>query len=59
MLMSHPTRGEWIEICEKTPNTLLTARLTPHGVSGLKYSHIWRTKTLLKSHPTRGEWIEI
>ena len=34
-------------------------RLTPHGVSGLKYSLKSWQYLGLASHPTRGEWIEI
>ena len=57
--MSHPTRGEWIEIQrfimqEKTVNCL-----TPHGVSGLKSISQSTTSKTFTSHPTRGEWIEI
>ena len=33
--------------------------LTPHGVSGLKYTCTIERVVKYKSHPTRGEWIEI
>ena len=35
--MSHPTRGEWIEILNTNSPTGGDPRLTPHGVSGLKF----------------------
>ena len=38
--MSHPTRGEWIEICLSLVIALATLCLTPHGVSGLKSVHV-------------------
>ena len=57
--MSHPTRGEWIEIGGSPPASLARARLTPHGVSGLKFFRPVERFELGESHPTRGEWIEI
>ena len=34
---SHPSRGEWIEILPGTPSRSEDPRLTPRGVSGLKF----------------------
>ena len=36
-VVSHPTRGEWIEINLLIPTSTDKLCLTPHGVSGLKY----------------------
>ena len=56
---SHPTRGEWIEIYFRNHPPLAHLRLTPHGVSGLKYLAKAKVAATVSSHPTRGEWIEI
>ena len=32
---------------------------TPHGVGGLKYQILYRTRLHHRSHPSRGGWIEI
>ena len=34
-------------------------RLTPHGVSGLKFVEVQNLISQLESHPAWGEWIEI
>ena len=58
-MSSHPTRGEWIEMRTWTVRFSARTSLTPHGVSGLKYTLDVIGQKLLESHPTRGEWIEI
>ena len=35
--VSHPPRGEWIEMVDAGNIVSATLRLTPRGVSGLKY----------------------
>ena len=57
--MSHPSRGEWIEIYGDIGLTYGGVRLTPHGVSGLKWLLIIFVGVIRWSHPSRGEWIEI
>ena len=57
--MSHSTRSEWIEISNDTIGFPINARLTPHGVSGLKYPIGRKHRLHAKSHSTRSEWIEI
>ena len=56
---SHPTRGEWIEISSVLDGVKPLTRLTPHGVSGLKFFQKSIGRIPSWSHPTRGEWIEI
>ena len=36
-IMSHPTRGAWIEILTVAESPLTSTSRTPHGVRGLKY----------------------
>ena len=57
--VSHPARGEWIEIISGSEPRKRGRSLTPRGVSGLKSSNRWSKRPYIPSHPARGEWIEI
>ena len=57
--MSHPSRGEWIEITSGRKARRARRRLTPRGVSGLKLVGQGGLGVRVGSHPSRGEWIEI
>ena len=42
-IMSHPTRGAWIEILTVAESPLTSTSRTPHGVRGLKFiSELYR-----------------
>ena len=58
-LLSHPSRGAWIEITGL--RSLMSSRTsrTPHGVRGLKLFRTQVTRKTTPSHPSRGAWIEI
>ena len=58
--VSHPARGEWIEIYKPFLRPPRRRSLIPRGVSGLKLV-MARFPPLAqnRSHPARGEWIEI
>ena len=58
-VLSHLTRGAWIEISRNAlPEDLKDSR-TSHEVRGLKYSHGGKNTYPQRSHLTRGAWIEI
>ncbi len=57
-IMSHPSRGAWIEIRRRC-NLPLPHSRTPRGVRGLKSGEDGRLSGRRPSHPSRGAWIEI
>ena len=57
-IMSHPSRGAWIEIRRRC-NLPLPHSRTPRGVRGLKSRTVRILWILVWSHPSRGAWIEI
>ena len=59
MIMSHPTRGAWIEIITLSIFKLKVNCRTPPGVRGLKYNYKYNIVYKIWSHPTRGAWIEM
>ena len=58
-VMSHPTRGAWIEMPQIYGDQHELASRTPHGVRGLKSSQFLLKQKRPASHPTRGAWIEM
>ena len=59
LLVSHPSRGAWIEILVVLRPATAAMSRTPHGVRGLKLK-LFADKTIGGlSHPSRGAWIEI
>ncbi len=59
LLLSHLTRGAWIEIDIWTKSSNPLYCRTSHEVRGLKYRRLKKCKLTVKSHLTRGAWIEI
>ena len=59
VILSHPPRGEWIEMLFIAILKNSLPRLTPRGVSGLKWIDRKISLPPPVSHPPRGEWIEI
>ena len=57
--MSHPVRGAWIEILDRTLLRVGVSCRTPSGVRGLKFVVLVVVKIIGRSHPVRGAWIEI
>ena len=58
-LLSHLTRGAWIEILTVGLLQMKTSCRTSHEVRGLKYTHFKYEEFSNESHLTRGAWIEI
>lgn len=52
-LLSHPTRGEWIEIWNNLWRKLIARCPIPHGMGGLKFGISERDKKLVASHLMR------
>ena len=59
VLLSPPTRAEWIEIVSNLFVVPVATGLRPHGRSGLKWSRSRRLRRRATSPPTRAEWIEM
>ena len=59
LLLSHPTRGAWIEILKRFFKRRADISRTLPGVRGLKFPEIYPLQSPVMSHPTRGAWIEI
>ena len=59
MLMSHPSRGAWIEMMLPTVSCTAAAGRTPRGVRGLKSAWLHGRHPRSRSHPSRGAWIEM
>ncbi len=59
LLLSHLTRGAWIEIGVAVKPFPIPVRRTSHEVRGLKYKRAYDYDRHKKSHLTRGAWIEI
>ena len=59
LLLSHLTRGAWIEIRLHRPRRGHDRRRTSHEVRGLKFAHAMMKTITKPSHLTRGAWIEI
>lgn len=57
-LLSHPTRGGWIEINAHAIPPHMAARSHPTRGGGLKYGFPCLDLTHARSHPTRGGGIE-
>ena len=58
-MMSHPSRGAWIEIYNELKVLNREEGRTPRGVRGLKLKPSSQVDGQLMSHPSRGAWIEI
>ena len=58
-MLSHPSRGAWIEMGLSLTRQQRTQRRTPRGVRGLKSSCGAIHLVPPPSHPSRGAWIEI
>ena len=60
LVLSHLTRGAWIEIWRHYCPSLHGTCRTSHEVRGLKWTETRTTRTdYMPSHLTRGAWIEI
>ena len=57
-ILSHPTRGVWIETSFPRIAIYKPSGHTPRGVCGLKHLFLNRFISAPQSHPTRGVWIE-
>ncbi len=51
---SHPAWGEWIEIVSESVAPAAANRLTPHGVSGLKFDATNPEATKIHVSPRMG-----
>ena len=59
-LLSHPTRGAWIEIFVRWKFGLNNEESHPTRGAWIEMGIMPRsTRRLIRSHPTRGAWIEI
>ena len=58
-VLSHPSRGAWIEIALRSLIAYGKHSRTPRGVRGLKYCRCKINPSAAGSHPSRGAWIEI
>ena len=58
-MVSHLTRGAWIEIIENLFFGDFIPSRTSHEVRGLKYLNSGKKIDIRMSHLTRGAWIEI
>ena len=59
LVMSHPSRGAWIEIDKGKMTYQYNIGRTPRGVRGLKFILWVGGHAVRLSHPSRGAWIEI
>ena len=59
LIVSHPSRGAWIEILTAADVEPVRHGRTPHGVRGLKYYGSPGGYCRSQSHPSRGAWIEM
>ena len=57
-VMSHPSRGAWIETLLPLLCIMAQLRRTPRGVRGLKLLLVLSKVLPVRSHPSRGAWIE-
>ena len=58
-MVSHPSRGAWIEIEPSSSGGPSSSSRTPRGVRGLKLGTSVEYLLTGESHPSRGAWIEI
>ena len=54
---SHPSRGGWIEICERWVVWFCPTRPTPRGVGGLKYEMTTQEVKSILVPPLAG-WVD-
>ena len=58
-ILSHRSRGAWIEIGAGAVGCPTTDRRIAHAVRGLKYPLLATARSLRLSHRSRGAWIEM
>ena len=59
LLLSHPTRGAWIEMLSPDILKLLVQKSHPTRGAWIEICNIYLDNMNCVSHPTRGAWIEI